>query len=172
PLSLPKLDSITGGYTFYYTTTGAIDLPALTTIKGGDTFSNLRTSTLTLRTNLKITKTSGLDNFYYCCSVTSISDTFLNLLYSTNEGTDMTEVILNLDTEATSPDAAVAGKWKMSGSYSEFLTKLKTITLRPAEGMVIPDSFTVAGAPWKTPLALTDTTPDSNGVYTWTKPST
>ncbi|MDR1488455.1 MAG: hypothetical protein LBI26_01810, partial [Holosporales bacterium] len=78
-------------------------------------------------------------------------------------------VTLNLGTEPISLDAAVAGKWGMGLSNSKFLEKLKTITLKPAEeGMVIPDVFTVKGAPWNTTLALG--TPDSEGVYTWTKP--
>ncbi|MDR1488639.1 MAG: leucine-rich repeat protein, partial [Holosporales bacterium] len=176
PLSLPKLTTITGGDAFYYTTTGAIDLPSLTSITGYNIFHYLKSSTLTLRTNLKISKTnanSAYDNFYFCCYEFQ-GDTFLNLLYSTEDGTTsgtpITEVTLNLGTEPTSPDAAVAGKWRMNAG--EFLTKLKTITLRPAEEeMVIPDVFTVKGAPWKSPLALDDGIL-SDGVYTWTKPST
>ncbi|MDR1488427.1 MAG: hypothetical protein LBI26_01650, partial [Holosporales bacterium] len=175
PLSLPKLDSIIGDYTFQRTTTGAIDLSSLTEITGSDTFSSLKSSTLTLRTNLKISKPSGIDNFYYCCN-SFVGDTFLNLLYSTIDGipggTAMTGITLTLPEEPTLPEGAVAGKWRMNANGSNFVINLRTITLKPAVGMTLPNSFTVTGAPWKTPLALTDTTPNSNGVYTWTKPST
>ncbi|MDR1488489.1 MAG: leucine-rich repeat protein, partial [Holosporales bacterium] len=176
PLSLPKLVSIIGNYTFYNATTGAIDLPSLISITGNVTFYYLNSSTLTLRTNLKISKTSSsssIDNFSDCCYGFR-GNTFLNLLYSTEEGipggTPMTGVTLNLDEEPTSPDAAVAGKWKMNASYSLFLTKLKTITLKPAEGMPNPPSnFTITTGitSWD---SLTLGTPDSSGVYTWTKP--
>jgi hypothetical protein len=58
----------------------------------------------------------------------------------------------------------------MNANGSKFLTNLKTITLKPAEGMPNPPSnFTISGA-WTT--LVTNGTPDSSGVYTWTKPST
>ncbi|MDR1488246.1 MAG: hypothetical protein LBI26_00655, partial [Holosporales bacterium] len=60
------------------------------------------------------------------------------------------------------------GQWKMNANQSNFLTKLRTITLRPAEGMPNPPSnFTISGA-WGT--LTTGSTPDSSGIYTWTKP--
>ncbi|MDR1488217.1 MAG: leucine-rich repeat protein, partial [Holosporales bacterium] len=132
-IDLPSLTTITGNTTFYLATAGAIYLPSLTTITGSDTFSNLRSSTLTLRTNLKIAKQpfDGVDNFDSCCSDNSISNTFLNLLYSTNEGTDMTGVNL----KGTETISGKPGQWKMNANQSNFLTKLRTITLRPAEGM-------------------------------------
>jgi hypothetical protein len=162
PLLLPKLTTITGNTTFFCATTGEIDLPSLTTIKTNSTFQYFRAHTqvptpiltLTLRTNLKISKTSSgaqYDNFYYCCSGSATTDTFLNLLYSTEEGTpggkSMTGVILNLGSaDPISTSTIYAGRWRMNAEGSQFLTKLKTITLRPAEGMTMPDEFTVEGA--------------------------
>jgi hypothetical protein len=176
-LLLPKLTTIIGDYTFAEATTGAIDLPALTEITGNRTFSYLMSSTLTLRTNLKISKPSSTDNFYYCCDNFQ-GDTFLNLLYSTEDGTTsgtpMTEVTLTLGAEPTSPETAVAGKWRMNAYASQFLTKLKTITLRPAEGMTMPASFTITTGitSWDS-LTLSNYTSKVTGLsYTWTKPST
>ncbi|MDR1488462.1 MAG: hypothetical protein LBI26_01850, partial [Holosporales bacterium] len=170
-LKLPSLTTITGVYTFSYLNTNGnpLSLPKLVSITGSYTFYKLMSSTLTLRTNLKISKPSSDDNFYYCCSDISISDTFLNLLYSTNGGTPMNEVNLSMST--SEPITGTPGQWRMNATGSEFLTKLKTITLRPAESMPTPPSnFTIKGAPWNTTLTLG--APDSEGVYTWTKPST
>jgi hypothetical protein len=173
-IDLPSLTTITGNNTFAEARTGIIDLHSLTTITGSATFSSIctrvinlsslisitgnttfrvlesYTSTLTLllRTNLKISKPSGDDNFYFCCENTSPSDITLNLLYSTEDGTSdgtpMTGVTLNL---ATEPTSGTPGQWRMNATGSKFLTKLKTITLKPAEEeMTMPDEFTVKGA--------------------------
>ncbi|MDR1488851.1 MAG: hypothetical protein LBI26_03905, partial [Holosporales bacterium] len=73
------------------------------------------------------------------------------------------------------------GQWKMNANQSNFLTKLRTITLRPAEGMTLPTTFTVIGAQNSsgTTINITfhKTSPSSgvywnsvSGMYTWTRP--
>ncbi|MDR1488213.1 MAG: hypothetical protein LBI26_00490 [Holosporales bacterium] len=84
----------------------------------------------------------------------------------------MTGVTLNLDEEPTSPDAAVAGKWRMNATNSKFFTNLRTITLRPAENMTMPTSFTITTGITSWDSLTLSKAALSGGVYTWAKPST